>query len=149
AFSPFDGKPSNVDDDIPKATVTLNHPDDQHQTLVTPDPIKLANAVPCDWKISDLKVDVRARIDSLSYWGVLNDRTPWKESETGERYRGGGSRDSYFEFAYSEKEKAITCTVRVMLVPMDLFPVNLKGERDMSVPTEEQTIPYEYSVHST
>ncbi|WP_438451089.1 hypothetical protein, partial [Listeria monocytogenes] len=40
AFSPFDGKPSNVDDDIPKATVTLNHPDDQHQTLVTPDPIK-------------------------------------------------------------------------------------------------------------
>lgn len=149
AFSPFDGKPSNVDDDIPKATVTLNHPDDQHQTLVTPDPIKLANAVPCDWKISDLKVDVRARIESLSYWGVLNDRTPWKDSETGERYRGGGSRDSYFEFAYSEKEKAITCTVRVMLVPMDLFPVNLKGERDMSVPTEEQTIPYEYSVHST
>ncbi len=148
AFSPFDGKPSNVDTDIPKATVTLHSPDDQKQTLVTPDPIKLANAVPCDWKISDLKADVKGRIESLSYWGVLNDRTPWKDPNTGVQYRGGGSRDSYFEFAYSERDKAITCTVRAMLIPMDLFPVDLKGERDISVPADRLTIPYDYTAHS-
>uniref|UniRef100_UPI00158E89BA type VI secretion system Vgr family protein n=1 Tax=Burkholderia anthina TaxID=179879 RepID=UPI00158E89BA len=148
-FSPFDGKPSNVDDDIPKAKITLNNPDDQQQTPVTPDPIKLAKAVPCDWKISDLKADVKERIESISYWGVLHDRTPWKNPGTGEQYRGGGSRDSYFEFAYSEKEKTITCTVRVMLIPMDIFRVDLKGERDTSVSTREATIPYEYSYHST
>ncbi|VWB04700.1 type VI secretion system Vgr family protein [Burkholderia lata] len=148
-FSPFDGNPSNVDTDIPKAKVTLNNSDDRKQTPVTPDPIKLANAVPCDWKISDLKADVKGRIESLSYWGVLNDRTSWKDPETGVQYRGGGSRDSYFEFAYSEQEKAITCTVRVMLIPMDLFRVDLKGDRDTSMSTEEATIPYEYSAHST
>ncbi|WP_346778858.1 type VI secretion system tip protein VgrG [Burkholderia sp. Ac-20344] len=149
AFSPFDGKPSSMDTDIPKAKVTLNNPDDQQQTLVTPDPIKLANAVPCDWKISDLKADVKGRIESLSYWGVLHDRTPWKDPETGVQYRGGGSRGSHFEFSYSEQDKTITCTVRAMLIPMDLFPVDLKGERDTSVPADEASIPYEYSVHST
>ncbi|WP_175730726.1 type VI secretion system Vgr family protein [Burkholderia ambifaria] len=148
AFSPFDGKPSNVDTDIPKAKFTLNSPDDQEQTLVTPDPIKLANAVPCDWKISDLKADVKGRIESVSYWGVLNDRTPWRDPKTGAQYRGGGSRSSHFEFSYSEHDKAITCTVRAMLIPMDLFPVDLKGERDMSVPDDQLTIPYEYFAHS-
>ncbi|WP_175717813.1 type VI secretion system Vgr family protein [Burkholderia anthina] len=146
-FSPFDGKPSNVDAGIPKAKVTLNDPDDRKQTPVTPDPIKLEKAVPCDWKISDLKADVKGRIESNSYWGVLPDRTPWKDPETGAQYRGGGSRDSCFEFAYSEQDKTITCTVRVMLIPMDIFPVDSKGERDMSVPEDKLTVPYEYSKH--
>jgi type VI secretion system secreted protein VgrG len=149
AYSPFDGKPSNVDTGIPKAKVTLSSPGDQQLTLVTPDPIKLVNAVPCDWKISDLKADVTEHIEAKSYWGRLNDRTPWKSSDGAIWFKGGGSRDSNFEFAYSEQDKAITCTVRAMLIPMDLYPVDLKGARDTSVSADEATIPYEYSAHSS
>ncbi|NML30085.1 type VI secretion system Vgr family protein [Paraburkholderia antibiotica] len=148
AHSPFDGKPSNVDSEVPKAKVTLNRPEDQ-QAVVAPDPIKLVNAVPCDWKISDLKSEVKQHIEAKSYWGMLNNRTPWMSDDGKTQYRGGGSRDSYFEFAYSEKDKAITCTVRAMIIPMDLYPVDLKGARDTSVSTDEATIPYEYSTHST
>jgi Rhs element Vgr protein len=148
AFSPFDGKPSNVDSEIPKAKVTLNSPDDQQQAFVAPDPIKLVNAVPCDWKISDLKADVTEHIEAKSYWGMLTNRTPWMNDDKTVQYRGGGSRDSNFEFAYSEQDKAITCTVRVMMIPMDLFPVDLKGVRDTSVSADEATIPYEFSAHS-
>ncbi|KUZ75456.1 hypothetical protein WI36_12050 [Burkholderia ubonensis] len=148
AFSPFDGKPSNVDAGIPKGRATLNSPSDQQQTYVAPDPIKLVNAVPCDWKMSDLKADVTQRVESISYWGVLNNRTPWMNEDKTEQYRGGGSRDSNYEFAYSEQDKAITCTVRAMMIPMDLFPVDLKGARDTSVSADEAMIPYEYSAHS-
>ena len=147
AFSPFDGKPSNVDPDVPKAKATLTNPTDQ-QACVAPDPIKLVNAVPCDWKISDLKADVKEHIEAKTYWGRLNDRTPWKSADGAVWYQGGGSRNSNFEFAYSEKDKAITCTVRVMLVPMDLFPVDLNGARDTSVPAAKATVPYEFSTHS-
>ncbi|MBP0607890.1 MULTISPECIES: type VI secretion system Vgr family protein [Burkholderia] len=143
-FSPFDGKPSNVDSNVPKAKVELNGPDDQTQSYVAPDPIKLANAVPCDWKITDLKVDVRQHIEAKPYWGMLDNRTPWKDS-SGNQIRGGGSRDSNFEFAYSEQDKTITCTVRVMLVPMDLFPVDVTGNRDLTV--SPQTVPYEATTH--
>ncbi|WP_175841935.1 type VI secretion system Vgr family protein [Burkholderia contaminans] len=143
-FSPFDGKPSNVDSNVPKAKVELNGPDDQTQSYVAPDPIKLANAVPCDWKITDLKVDVRQHIEAKPYWGMLDNRTPWKDS-SGNQIRGGGSRNSNFEFAYSEQDKTITCTVRVMLVPMDLFPVDVAGNRDLTV--SPQTIPYETTTH--
>lgn len=146
-FSPFDGKPSNVDTDIPKAKVTLNSPDDQKQTVVTPDPIKLVNAVPCDWKISDLRADVKAHIEAKSYWGMLDNRTPWMSDDKTTQYRGGGSRYSNFEFAYSEQDKAITCTVRVMLVPMELFPVDGIGKRDLTA--DDQTVPYDFSQHST
>ncbi|MBK5054653.1 DUF2345 domain-containing protein, partial [Burkholderia sp. R-70006] len=149
AFSPFDGKPSNVDSGVPKAKVTLNSPDDQQQAYVAPDPIKLANAVPCDWKMSALKADIKQHVESISYWGVLNNRTPWMNDDKTVQYRGGGSRDSNYEFAYSEQDKAITCTVRAMMIPMDLFPVDLKGARDTSVSADEATIPYEYSAHST
>ncbi|KVU39187.1 hypothetical protein WK68_14330 [Burkholderia ubonensis] len=148
AFSPFDGKPSNVDAGIPKGKVTLNSPGDQQQTYVAPDPIKLVNAVPCDWKMSDLKADVTQHVESISYWGVLNNRTPWMNDDKTVQYRGGGSRDSNYEFAYSEQDKEITCTVRAMMIPMDLFPVDLKGVRDTSVSADEATIPYEYSAHS-
>ncbi|MFA8325413.1 type VI secretion system Vgr family protein [Burkholderia ubonensis] len=143
-FSPFDGKPSNVDSNVPKSKIKLNGPDDQTQSYVAPDPIKLANAVPCDWKITDLKADVRQRIEAKSYWGMLDNRTPWKDS-SGNQIRGGGSRDSNFEFAYSEQDKTITCTVRVMLVPMDLFPVDVTGNRDLTV--APQTVPYEATTH--
>jgi type VI secretion system secreted protein VgrG len=146
AFSPFDGKPSNVDSTVPKVKVTLHSPDDQQQTYVAPDPIKLANAVPCDWKISDIKVDVTQHIEATTYWGVLKDRTPWKDGR-GNQIRGGGSRDSKFEFAYSEKDKAITCTVRVMLTPMDLYPVDARGNRDLTA--DDQTVPYETTSHSS
>ncbi|CAN7296138.1 type VI secretion system tip protein VgrG [Caballeronia sp. LjRoot29] len=148
AFSPFDAKPSNVDSGVPKAKVTLSSPGDQQPAYVAPDPIKLVNAVPCDWKISDLKADVQQHIEAKSYWGMLDNRTPWMNDDKTVQYRGGGSRDSNYEFAYSEQDKAITCTVRVMTIPMDLFPVNLKGERDTSVPADEATIPYEFSAHS-
>ncbi|MEX3942671.1 type VI secretion system Vgr family protein [Paraburkholderia sp. BR10937] len=147
-FSPFDGKPSNVDSGVRKAKVTLNSADDQQQSFVAPDPIKLVSAVPCDWKISDLKADVMQHVEARSYWGRLNNRTPWKSTDGTVWYRGGGTRDSHFEFAYSEKDKAITCTVRVMLVPMDLFPVDRKGARDTSVSADEATVPYEFSTHS-
>ncbi|WP_175796596.1 type VI secretion system Vgr family protein [Burkholderia anthina] len=143
-FSPFDGKPSNVDSNVPKAKVELNGPDDQTQRYVAPDPIKLANAVPCDWKITDLKVDVRQHIEAKPYWGMLDNRTPWKDSN-GNQIRGGGSRDSNFEFAYNEQDKTITCTVRVMLIPMDLFPVDVTGNRDLTV--SPQTVPYEATTH--
>ncbi|WP_236071708.1 hypothetical protein [Paraburkholderia domus] len=144
ASSPFDGKPSNVDSGVPKAKVILDSPDDQQQTDVAPDPIKLANAVPCDWKITDVKADVSEHIEATSYWGMLNNRTPWKDG-SGNQIRGGGSRDSNFEFAYSEQDKAITCTVRVMLIPMDLFPVDAQGNRDSEAIS--LTIPYSYSDH--
>ncbi|MBK5179853.1 DUF2345 domain-containing protein, partial [Burkholderia sp. R-69749] len=146
AFSPFDGKPSNVDSGVPKAKVTLNSPDDQQQAYVAPDPIKLANAVPCDWKITDVKADVSEHIEAKSYWGRLDDRTPWMSDDKTTQYRGGGSRDSNYEFAYSEQDKAITCTVRVMLIPMDLFPVDATGKRDLTA--HDQTIPYNFSGHS-
>ncbi|MGX6999639.1 type VI secretion system Vgr family protein [Caballeronia sp. KNU42] len=148
-FSPFDGQPSNVDSKVPRAKVTLNSPDDKTQSYVAPDPIKLANAVPCDWKISDVKADVTEHIESTSYWGMLNDRTNWIDPVTKGQYRGGGSRDSTFEFAYSEQGKAITCTVRAMLIPMDLFPVDLKGVRDTTVSADEASVPYEFSAHSS
>jgi type VI secretion system secreted protein VgrG len=147
-FSPFDGKPSNVDTRVPKVKVTLNNPDDQQQQYVAPDPLKLVNAVPCDWKITDLKADVEEQIESKVYWGRLKDRTPWKSSDGTVWYQGGGARNSKFEFAYSEQDKTITCTVRGMLIPMDLFPVDLKGARDTSVPSAKATVPYEFSVHS-
>jgi Rhs element Vgr protein len=149
AFSPFDGKPSNVDTNVPKAKVALNSPDDQKQTFVAPDPIKLVNAVPCDWKMSALKADVTQHIESISYWGVLSNRTPWMSDDKTVQYRGGGSRDSNFEFAYSEQDKAITCTVRAMMIPMDLFPVDATGSRDTSVSADKATVPYEFSAHST
>lgn len=101
------------------------------------DLIKLVNVVFCDWKILDLKVDVRVCIEFFLYWGVLNDWMLWKDLEMGEWYRGGGLRDLYFEFVYSEKEKVIICMVCVMLVLMDFFLVNLKGECDMLVLIEE------------
>ena len=144
-FSPFDGKPSNVDSNIPKVKLTLSNPDDQKQRYVAPDPVKLANAVPCDWKSADLKADVNEHMEAKLYWGRLDDRTPWKSSDGTIWYRGGGSRKSTFEFAYSESDKAITCTVRVMLVPMDLFPVDARGNRDLSA--RPQAIPYESQVH--
>jgi len=148
AYSPFDGKPSNVDSAIPKVKVTLNNPEDQRQIWVAPDPVKLVNAVPCDWKIPSLKANVTQRIESAPYWGVLDNRKPWLDPVTNEHYRGGGTRDSNFEFAYSEKDKEITSTVRVMLIPMDLFPVDQKGVRDTSVPADKATIPYEFHAHS-
>ncbi|MCA7882999.1 type VI secretion system tip protein VgrG [Burkholderia contaminans] len=148
AYSPFDGKPSNVDSEMPRAKVTLNSPGDQ-QAVVAPDPIKLANAVPCDWKITDLKADVSQHVESKPYWGMLNNRTKWMDPNTKTQYRGGGSRGSNYEFAYSEEDKSITCTVRAILIPMDLFPVDLKGARDTSVPAAKATVPYEFSAHST
>ncbi|WP_027796685.1 DUF2345 domain-containing protein [Paraburkholderia acidipaludis] len=144
AFSPFDGQPSSVDSGISKAKVTLNNPDDQ-QACVAPDPIKLVNAVPCDWKSTDLKADVSEHIEATLYWGRLDNRTPWKSKDGATWYRGGGSRDSNFEFAYSEQDKTITCTVRVMLVPMELFPVDARGNRELSA--QLQSIPYESPVH--
>jgi len=70
-FSPLDGTSSNVASAVSKAKVTLNSPDDQRQTYVMPDPIKLVNAVPCDWKISDLKADVTEHMEAKPYWGML------------------------------------------------------------------------------
>lgn len=146
AFSPFDGKPSNMDSGVPRAKLILNSPSDQQQADVEPDPILLAKAVPCDWKMSDLKADIKQHIEARSYWGMLNNRTPWCDPITKAQYKGGGSRDSNFEFAYNEQDKAITCTVRVMLIPMDLFPLDVTGARDLS--TRQTTIPYNYSDHS-
>ena len=148
-YSPFDGKPSNVDPSVPKVKVTLNSPGDQQQIYVAPDPIKLIQASPCDWKIPDLKADVKEHIEAKSYWAMLDNRTPWTNDDKTMQYRGGGSRDSNYEFAYSEQDKAITCTVRAMLIPMDLFPVDATGARDTSVSADETTIPYEFSAHST
>ncbi|HTH61253.1 MAG TPA: hypothetical protein VL689_13970 [Paraburkholderia sp.] len=133
---------------MPKVKVALNNPEDQQQIYVAPDPIKLLNAVPCDWKIPALKADVKQRIEAASYWGMLDNRTPWCDPITKEQYRVGGSRDSHFEFAYSERDKAITCTVRAMLIPMDLFCVDRKGVRNTSKSADEATIPYEFSAHS-
>lgn len=147
-YSPFDGKPSNVDSGVPKARMTLNSPGDQRQTPVAPDPVKLANAVPCDWKMSDLKADVKQHMESTPYWGMLKNRKPWMDKDGKTQYRGGGSRDSYFEFAYVEQDKAITCTVRAMLIPMDLFPVDVNGARDISVPADKVTIPYDCYAHA-
>lgn len=143
-FSPFDGKPSNVDTRIHRIGTRLNSPDDQTQSYVAPDPIQLANAVPCDWQSRDLKADVTQHIESKTYWAMLQNRTPWRDPN-GVQFKGGGSRDSNFEFAYSEQDKTITCTVRVMLIPMDLFPVDANGNRDTSA--QIQTIPYESPVH--
>ncbi|OAJ54300.1 hypothetical protein A6V36_36180 [Paraburkholderia ginsengiterrae] len=144
-FSPFDKQPSNVDSGVPKVNVNLNGPDDQTQSYVAPDPIKLAKAVPCDWKSADLKADVTQHIESKTYWGRLKDRTPWKSKDGAIWFKGGGSRNSNFEFAYSEQDKTVTCTVRVALIPMDLFPVDANGNRDSNA--RIQTIPYESPNH--
>lgn len=145
-YSPFDGKPTNVDSWGPKGKVTIKTPGDQQQTPVAPDPIKLANAVPCDWKIPDMKADIKGHVEAISYWGMEDNRTKWVDKKTGTQYRGGGSRDSNFEFAYSEQDKAVTCTVRVMLIPMDLVPVDAAGKRDLTA--DEQSLPYTFEVHS-
>ncbi|WP_025596637.1 type VI secretion system Vgr family protein [Burkholderia sp. WSM2230] len=147
-FPPFDGKPSNVDTAIPKVKVKLDNPDDQKQTYISPDPIKLVSAAPCGWKIPDLKAEVKQHIEATSYLGMLKTRKPWKSADGAIWFRGGGSRDSKFEFAYSTQDKTITCTVRAMLVPMDLFPVDLNGARDTSMRADKTTVPYEYSAHS-
>ncbi|WP_322062746.1 type VI secretion system Vgr family protein [Paraburkholderia sp. J63] len=144
-FSPFDGKPSNVDPNIPKVKVALSGSDDQKLSYVTPDPIKLEKAIPCDWKSADLKADVNQHIESKTYWGRLKDRSPWKSKDGSIWFKAGGSRDSNFEFSYSEQDKTVTCTVRVMLIPMDLFPVDANGNRDSSA--QIQTIPYESPIH--
>jgi uncharacterized protein involved in type VI secretion and phage assembly len=138
-----------LDPNISKIKITLPGPDDQKQIQVAPDPIKLAKAVPCDWKSADLKANVTEHMEAKSYWGMLNNRTKWIDPVTKAQYRGGGSRNSTFEFAYSEQDKAITCTVRVMMIPMDLFPVDLNGARDTSVSADRATVPYEYSAHSS
>ncbi|MCG5078709.1 type VI secretion system Vgr family protein, partial [Paraburkholderia tagetis] len=146
AYSPFDGKPTNVDSWGPKGKIAIKTPGDQQQTPVAPDPIKLANAVPCDWKITDMKSDIKGHVEAISYWGMEDNRTKWVDKKTGTQYRGGGSRDSYFEFAYSEQDKTITCTVRVMLIPMDLVPVDAAGKPDLTA--DEQSLPYTFEVHS-
>jgi type VI secretion system secreted protein VgrG len=146
-YSPFDGKPTNVDSWGPKGKVTIKTPGDQQQTLVAPDPIKLANAVPCDWKITDMKADIKGHVEAISYWGMEDNRTKWVDKKTGTQYRGGGARDSSFEFSYSEQDKAVTCTVRVMLIPMDLVPVDAAGKRDLTA--DEQSLPYTFEAHST
>ncbi|CAB4046721.1 hypothetical protein LMG9964_00352 [Paraburkholderia phenoliruptrix] len=146
AYPPFDGKPTNVDSWGPKGKVAIKTPGEQQQAPVTPDPIKLANAVPCDWKITDMKSDIKGHVEATSYWGMEDNRTKWVDKKTGTQYRGGGSRDSYFEFAYSEQDKTITCTVRVMLIPMDLVPVDAAGKPDLTA--DEQSLPYTFDVHS-
>lgn len=127
------------------AALTLTDSINEPAANTAPDPIKLAKAIPCDWKITDLKADIKQHMEASSYWGMLDDRTPWSDPKTGTQFRGGGSRDSRFEFAYSEQDKAITCTVRVMLVPMDLFPVDAQGNRDSAAIA--QTIPYSSGDH--
>jgi hypothetical protein len=143
-FSPFDGQLSNVDLNVPKVKLTLDSPDDQQQTYVAPDPVKLQKAVPCGWKSADLKTDVNQHIEAKTYWGMLKNRTPWKDSN-GVQLKGGGSKNSKFEFAYSDQDKTITCMVRVMLIPMDLFPVDAGGNRDHAA--QPQAIPYESPKH--
>jgi hypothetical protein len=148
-FSPFDGKYSNVDTNIPTVKVKLNTPGDEKLIYGTPDPVKLVPAVPRDWRGTDLKADVKGWVESKLYWGMLKDRTKWMNDDKTVQYRGGGTRDSHFEFAYSEQDKAITCTLRVMLTPMDLYPVDLKGARDTTVPANQASVPYETTAHKS
>ncbi|WP_250500187.1 type VI secretion system Vgr family protein [Caballeronia sp. GAWG1-5s-s] len=146
-YSPFDGKYPVVDANIPTTGVKLNTPDDQKQAYVTPDPIKMTSAVPCDWSAADIKADVHCWLETTYYWAVREDRTKWINPNTNMQYQGGGSRDSRFEFAFSDEKKTITCTLRATLIPMDLFRIDANGVRDMSVANEDTSVPYDSFSH--
>ncbi|KVR01984.1 type VI secretion system Vgr family protein [Burkholderia ubonensis] len=143
APSPFGDFLSRMSD---RGPLHVNDPDNapKNQTNQTPELIKLESPAPCDWKLASLLSERSDQTETGQYLGVLQNRTPWADAN-GKQYTAGGVRSSKFELRYIESEKTLVCTVRVRLVPVDIYPVDSSGNFDKVA--KVKSIPYSYDLH--
>jgi type VI secretion system secreted protein VgrG len=125
---------------VEKAAPVMNDPDNAPTGQVEdhPEPIKLTKPAPCNWSMAGFVSECTDETETGSYKALDRYKAPWLD-QFHNQIIGGAKFPTKFELRYDDKEKTLYATVRVKIIPVELFKSGPNGQK--------QTVPYDHDAH--
>jgi type VI secretion system secreted protein VgrG len=111
-------------------------------------PVKLEKGVYCPWRMPSFVKECVDATETAHYMALDRNKQPWLNEVTKEQYPAGGIFPTAFELAYDEPSKCLYATVRVKIIPVDLFRSRATGAGLSDSGGQKQSVPYETKTHS-
>jgi type VI secretion system secreted protein VgrG len=111
-------------------------------------PVKLEKAVFCSWGIPGFVRECADETETGRYMALDDFRQPWLDEVTKLQYPAGGTFPTAFELSYDERAKCLYATVRVKIIPVDLFASDATGKVLLGPDGQKQSVPYETTTHN-
>ncbi|WP_256258451.1 DUF2345 domain-containing protein, partial [Burkholderia ubonensis] len=109
-------------------------------------PIRMEKPGYCDWQRPSFSVERTDKTETGSYYGFDWYKHPYPTPDvSGARPLSGNQFDTAFELSYDDRSKTLYATVRVKIVPVDLFQCDPSGTPLRAPDGKPQSIPYETS----
>ncbi|CAD6533360.1 hypothetical protein LMG27952_02737 [Paraburkholderia hiiakae] len=103
-------------------------------------PIALEKPVWCDASPRDIAKECKDETEMETYQGLYTDK-----SQMG--FLVGYKFPTAFGLAYDSQHRALVATVRIRIVPVDLFKADATGRELLGPDGEKQKVPYDHDVH--
>ncbi|CAD6546896.1 hypothetical protein LMG27952_04491 [Paraburkholderia hiiakae] len=107
-------------------------------------PIKLAPPVVCDWHTPAFTMECTDTTETGQYHGVDDHKNAWPDAQS----LSGAQFDTAFELSYDQEKKTLYATVRVQVIPVDLFKCDESGVLIPGTDGQPQSIPYHHDIHA-
>ncbi|KWN01958.1 hypothetical protein WM22_02075 [Burkholderia ubonensis] len=104
-------------------------------------PIQLDKAVYCNWHMPDIRRDCVDETETEIYQALRADRVP-VGSVAGHKF------PTAFELAYNGRHKLLEVTVRIKIVPVELFRADATGKEQLGRDGQKQRVPFHHDVHA-
>ncbi len=129
---PFLGATVSAGGPTGNAGLVINDPDNEQQIHVSPDPVQLQTAAPCNWQLPDFTTSASMKRETPRYHKYGWTRTERLMKE-GQPVMCSGTATTTCQFSYDAKNKRLTAKVTIALVPrllIKLDPVSKEPLRD-------------------
>jgi type VI secretion system secreted protein VgrG len=111
-------------------------------------PIKLAKSAYCDWSMPDFTAECTDRTETGTYYGLDARRDPYPTPDSrGTRQLSGSQFATAFELFYDNQSKTVYATVRVKLLPVDLYKCDPYGTVLLGPDGQPQSVPFHHDMH--
>lgn len=112
-------------------------------------PVKLAKADYCDWLTPAFKIECTDRTETGMYHGLDANRNPYPSpvGTLGVQQLSGNQFDTVFELSFDPQRKTLTATIRVKVIPVDLFKCDSQGTPINAPDGTPQSVPFYHDTH--
>jgi type VI secretion system secreted protein VgrG len=110
-------------------------------------PVRLENGVYCPWHMPGMFKECVDATETGSYMALDERRQPWLNDVTNQQRTAGGTFPTEFELSYDGQSKILYATVRVKIIPVDLFVSDATGTALLGPDGQKQSVPYDSDAH--
>jgi hypothetical protein len=133
--------PSGVSNDDREPTVPL-----ENDAAV---PVKMQKPERCEWHLASFTEECKDTSETTTYYALDENKNMYPQTDTNDnRTPSGGVNNSAFELSFDERRKKLTATVRIKIVPVDIFESDHFGNIVPGKGGKPESVPFDHDEHS-